>query len=144
MYRGDEMLHDIPVDIEERNEMKAIFEVLSLHLPHLNAYPNGYFYPDRPVTRAELAIVLQEIMVLLMDDQTLASRFIAGQSPFVDVRPDYYAFNAIMLGVERGILKTGAGRDVFDPEGTIRGIDMLAVLNAFTGFFPVPESGDVR
>ncbi len=144
IYRGDEILRILPVDIEERNDIRAIVEVLSLHLPHLNVYPNGYFYPDRPVTRAELAIILQEIMVFLLDDQTLASRYMDVKSPFSDVRPDYYAFNAIMLGVERGILKTGAGSDVFDPEGTIRGIDVLAVLNAFTGYFPVPESEDAR
>ena len=135
LYRGDEGLRHIPPDIEEHPDRKAVVDVLVLRLAHLDLYPNGYFNPERPVTRAELAMILQEITAFLVDDQTLPTRYSNAESPFADVRPDYYAFNAVMLGVERGYLTYNVQSGLFDPDATVSGVDVLLALRTFGALF---------
>ena len=135
IYHGDEGVKKIPSDIEERADWKILLDVMALRLPHLDVYPNGDFYPERQVTRAECAMVVQEIMEFLSDDPTLATQYISSDSPFTDVRRDYYAFNAIMLGVERGIVRSDPSTGRFDPDGTVRGVDILLMIRALQSLY---------
>ena len=54
------------------------------------------FAPDRPVTRAQFALILEDVIMRVKDDPDMATRHIGKESPFGDVHKGYYAFNAIM------------------------------------------------
>ena len=135
IYHGVDGVRSIPPDIEEREDSRIMLDVMALRLPHLDVYPNGDFYPDRPVTRAECALIIQEIMEFLSDDPTLATRYADSESPFQDVRPDYYAFNAIMLGVERGFVRSDPASGAFDPDGSVRGVDALLMIRVLQSIY---------
>jgi Tfp pilus assembly protein PilF len=135
IYHGNEGIKKLPQDIEERDDRKIILDIMALRFPHLDVFPNGDFYPDRKVTRAECAMIMQEIVEFLSDDPTLATRYASSDSPFSDVRPDYYAFNAIMLCGERGIIKTDPSMGKFDPDGSVRGVDVLLMIRALGSLY---------
>lgn len=119
---------EAPRDVELREDRRFILDILSLRLPNLDVFPNGEFYPDRPISRAQFAMTVQELLVVMYDDETLATRYADSDSPFPDVRPDYYAFNAIMTVVERGIMASAPGSGRFDTDGVVSGIDALEMI----------------
>ncbi len=133
VYRDSDRKPDLPQDMEERKDSAAVLDIMALRLPDLDVYPNGYFYPDRPVDRSQLAMMIQEILEVLSDDQTLSTRFATNDSPFPDVRPDFYAFNAIMTVVERGIMVPEPKSGRFATDAVVSGVDALLTLRALAG-----------
>ncbi len=130
VFGEDGVKRKMPPDIELRSDRKDIHDILKIRIPGLDVFPNGHFYPDRTITRAQFAIIVQDIMTLLNDDVTLSSRYNGADSPFPDIRPDYHAFNAIMNAVEWGIMASAPKTDRFDPEGIVSGIDALTIIRA--------------
>ena len=120
----------IPPDLTNNNGKDDVLDIIALHITDIDIYPNGYFFPDRVVTRAQFAMVIQEIMVMVKDDPTLGTRYIGADSPFSDVHPDYYAFNAIVLCVEKGIMETDTEAGLFGTNGTVSGSDAILMFRA--------------
>lgn len=120
----------IPSDIANRHDRGELLDIIALHMPDLDIYPNGKFYPSRIVTRAEFAMVLQDIIVMLDDDQTLPAKYSDSESPFPDIRPDYFAFNAVMVSVEEGIMKADPQTGQFNTDNPVSGIDALEMIRA--------------
>jgi Tfp pilus assembly protein PilF len=118
----------LPRDIELNENQRIIEDVLVLHLPSLDVLPNGFFYPDRPVNRSQAAMIIQDILTLIYDDTTLSARFNESSSRFPDVRPDYYAFNAIMIVTEGGIMTPNPKTNRFETDGAVSGIDALEII----------------
>jgi len=87
----------------------------------------GRMHPDAPITRAELALVLEDLLVLGTGEATLPLTFLGGVSPFPDLRPDHYAFNAALVVSMRGLLVTGRG-GMFEPDRAVHGDEALAAL----------------
>jgi hypothetical protein len=95
----------------------------------LETNPQKLFFPDRPVTRAEYALMLEDILIKVMQDQTLATRFIGEKSPWSDVRADAYYYNAARTLTSRNILSVrNRIRGEFGPEDSISGADALLSL----------------
>lgn len=130
IYRNSDKKSGTPQDMEEHGDLASVLDILALRLPDIDVYPNGNFYPDRTVDRSQLAMIVQEILEVLSDDQTLSTRFATKDSPFPDVRPDYYAFNAIMTVVERGIMTPESGSGRFNTDAVASGVDVLLTLRA--------------
>ena len=64
------------------------------------------FHPELPVTRKELAIVLEDVLIRLTGDDALASKFLGhSTSPFPDVLPTAAWFNAVMTVVTRNLME---------------------------------------
>jgi tetratricopeptide (TPR) repeat protein len=120
----------IPPDIADRNDRRTILDIISLHLTDLDVYPDGNFYPLRTVNRAEFAMLVQDIMALLNDDQTLATKYSDSESGFPDIRPDYFAFNAIMISANEGIMKPNPDTGKFNPDTPVSGIDAIEMIRA--------------
>jgi class 3 adenylate cyclase len=71
--------------------------------------------PGKIVTRAEAALVLEDLLVAATGKNDLAKRYIgADSSPFSDVQTTHPAFNAIMTVTTRNLLPPRAG-DRFAP-----------------------------
>ncbi len=115
-------------ETDDERARECIYAVVQLRLAGLSQFPNGFFYPDRVVTRAQFASLVQSIAAIIGHDESLTTRFIGSDTPFSDVRNDYYAYNAIRFCVENGLLSTISRTDEFDPGGTVSGAEALVTL----------------
>ncbi|MCX5977423.1 MAG: S-layer homology domain-containing protein, partial [Coprothermobacterota bacterium] len=92
-------------------------EILALvGLQALQGYPDGAFQPDRPITRAEIAAVLQRAFALLPLEQPAS---------FSDLSPDFWA-DAAIQAVVAGSLMRGY------PDGAFRPLEQTTRAEAAT------------
>jgi tetratricopeptide (TPR) repeat protein len=96
----------------------------------METFPDHTFHPDAKVTRADFAGFLQHIMVLKTGDQSILTKYLGETSHFPDMRSDNWAYNAAVLCVERGILKTKMDGS-FAPMEHVSGADALLAIRDF-------------
>ncbi|MBF0351208.1 MAG: S-layer homology domain-containing protein [SAR324 cluster bacterium] len=112
-----------------RNDMET---VLSLKVRGLEANPQKLFYPDQPITRAEYAVMMEDILVRVTQDSRLSTKFVGEPSPWIDVRPDAFYYNAARTLVSRNIMEVvNKIRGEFGPEKTVNGADALLGIRLF-------------
>ena len=99
-----------------------IMKVMSLGI--MEPFPDGNFYPNKPITRANFAMAVQNLLAGLLKDPALTTRFIGNTSPFPDVPNSHYAFNAIMLVTTRGIMSAKID-GTFGLSDNVKGKDAL-------------------
>lgn len=64
------------------------------------------FKPDDSVTRAEMAFILEDVLIKLTGDEKLATAFFGQErSPFPDVKPTSPYYNAVLNMTSRGIME---------------------------------------
>jgi hypothetical protein len=110
--------------------LKADIEgILEIGVRGLENYPDGNFHPGELVTRAAYAMIVEDILVKVTGDNSLATKFIGSTSPFPDLRSDLPYFNAIMVVTSRGIMEA---RDMttgeFAPLSPVAGVDALLII----------------
>ncbi|MEN6624373.1 MAG: tetratricopeptide repeat protein [Smithella sp.] len=112
--------HPLKVDIEG---------ILEVGVRGLENYPDGDFHPQEIVTRAAYAMMLEDILMKVTSDNSLATKFIGSTSPFPDLRADLPYFNAVMVVTSRGIMKA---KDMtsgeFAPLNPVPGVDSLLII----------------
>ncbi|MBN2416599.1 S-layer homology domain-containing protein [bacterium] len=91
-------------------------------------YPDGNFHPDELITRANYAVLLQNILIHVTSDPSLATKYIGTVSRFPDVNPSHYAYNAICLAVDRGIMKADTMKGTFGMKDSVSGADALLII----------------
>lgn len=118
-----------PADIINHPLRADIEGVLQLGVRGLEAYPDGSFRPNDLVDRATYAMMIEDILIKVTGDNTLATKFIGGISPFPDLRSDLPYFNAVMVVTSRGIMEA---KDIttgeFAPMGPVAGADALLMI----------------
>ncbi len=102
-----------------------------MRLGAIEAFPDHKFYPDEKITRANYAKTMEGILIAATADQTLATKYIGGQSRFPDLRSDHFSYNAVALMVDRGIMSADKLTGAFNPEGKISGADALLIIRDF-------------
>ncbi len=104
-----------------------IKEVLKLGI--LEPGPDGKFFPSQNISRVDFAMLIQRILVLITRDMGLETRYL-GESPsrFSDVPSSHFAYNAMALSAERGILKADIMTGKFSPRNEVSGADGLLIL----------------
>ncbi len=110
--------------------LKADIEgILKIGVRGLENYPDGNFHPGELVTRAAYAMMVEDILVKVTGDNSLATKFIGSTSLFPDLRTDLPYFNAIMVVTSRGIMEA---KDVtsaeFAPLSPVAGVDALLII----------------
>lgn len=110
--------------------LKADIEgILEIGVRGLENYPDGNFHPAEIVTRAAYAMMLEDILIKVTGDNSLATKFIGSTSPFPDLRADLPYFNAIMVVTSRGIMEA---KDMttgeFAPLNPVPGVDALLII----------------
>lgn len=105
-----------------------IERVLALGISGFEPLPDGSFGGGESVTRAQYARVVEGILVLLTADADLPTRYIGEASRFADVRDDHFAYNAIALSVDRGIMSPDRVTGLFRPEDPISGAEALVII----------------
>ena len=84
----------------------------------IDAFPDHTFRPDEKITRVNYAMFLQNIIVVVT-------------SRFPDVNASHYAYNAICLAVDRGIMKADTINGAFGMTDTVSGADALLIIREF-------------
>ncbi|MBN1782840.1 S-layer homology domain-containing protein [bacterium] len=94
----------------------------------IEVYPDHTFQPDELITRAGYAMFIQNILIAVTGDQSLASKYFGSESPFPDVNPNHFAFNAISVCVSRGIMKADTMDGAFHMKDPVSGADALLII----------------
>ena len=119
---------EIPLatDIEDHPLKSSIDQVLQIGVRGLEPNPQHLFYPNKSITRAEYAIMLEDVLIQVTKDRALSRRFIGEASPWPDVRPDAYYYNAARALVSRNIMSVmDKTRGEFRPTLPIHGTEAL-------------------
>lgn len=126
-------------DVPTRREVDAsparddIIDVLHIGVPYLDLFPDGNFYPDRIVTRALFAMVLQGVITIVQDDPSCATKYTDLESPFKDIHANYFAYNAIYLLCNLGIMETNQDGN-FRRDDPVSGTDAVIMLGELGTF----------
>jgi hypothetical protein len=113
-------------DIEDHVLKTDIDAVIAIGIKGLQPFPDHTYKPYKVITRAEFAMMIEDILIKITGDDSLATKFIGSPSPFPDLRSDLPYFNAAMVCTTRNIMET---KDVstgeFDPQGSVSGAESL-------------------
>lgn len=107
-------------DINEHWAKDALVKLLQAG--YVNGYGNRQLYPDRPITRAEAAVMLDRIL-------KLTSTAAPG---FHDITADHWAYDAVSRLYKAGIIN-GLTPSLFAPDRNITRMEMLTMLAKATG-----------
>jgi hypothetical protein len=118
-------------DIQDHWLKPSIDTVLKLQVRGLEAGPNHTFEPDKLITKAEFAVMLEDILIKVTGDEKLATKFLGATSPFPDVRNDQYYFSAIMTASSRNFLEADKATGEFKPGQPVSGADALLTIREF-------------
>ncbi len=83
------------------------------------------FYPNKPISRKELAFVLEDIVIKITGDESLASKYYGqANSPYPDVPPTSAYYNAVTNAVTRGLMSPDLS-GAFRPDDNTDGAELL-------------------
>jgi len=97
----------------------------------METFPDHTFHPDQKITRANFAMILQNMLILIKRDNSLATKYIGSPSRFPDVNPSHYSYNAICLAVDRGFMTTKDLDGAFGIKDHVSGADALLMIRKF-------------
>jgi tetratricopeptide (TPR) repeat protein len=121
-------------DISGHALEKELRLILSYDIRGLRPFPDGTFQPDKPITRADYALIMEDLLIRLTNDETLGTRFVASISPFPDVKNDFSYFNAVMVCTSRNLMTPkNLLTNEFDPLGPMSGADALLGIRNLEG-----------
>ncbi len=118
-------------DVATHSLKADIDAVVKLGVRGLEPSPEHKFEPNKPITKAEYAVMLEDIMMKVTGDEKLATQFIGQKSLFPDVRSDVYYFNAAMVLTSRGILEADKMTGEFGASQAVSGADALLAIRMF-------------
>jgi hypothetical protein len=116
-------------DIADHPLRADIEEVLKLKVVGLEPDPAHKFHPNEGVARAEFAIMVEDILVKVTNEQGVRTKFIGQNTPFADVRSDLPYFNAVMTVTTRNLMEAkDKVRGLFGPSDLVSGAEALLVI----------------
>ncbi len=113
-------------DIQNHWAKNWIEDIIKLGV--MDVFPDHTFRPDDKITRSNYAMFLQNILVTVTGDDALATKYIGTPSRFPDVNATHYAYNAICLCVDRGIMKANTMDGAFGMSQPVSGADALLII----------------
>jgi len=121
-------------DISGHWAKNFISDIVDLKIRGLEPYPDHTFHPDQLVNRGEYALIVEDAIIAVLHDPSLATKHIGSESRFPDVNSSHPAYNAICNAVDKGVMTAelngefGMTKSVSGPEAllVIRKIKELA------------------
>lgn len=98
----------------------------------MSGYPDGKFHSEKPVTRAELAHIMNKAFKLDVRDPSHGT--VSSVKDPVDVSSNHWARYDIKVAISRGIMK-GYGDNRFLPNRTINRAEGYAIIGNAYGVF---------
>ena len=119
----------IPLDIRDHSLREDVIVILNLRLRGFMISNDGAFHPDEPVSRAEFAMVLEDVVMSLTGNRRLAGAYYGVASPFPDIDADAPYFNAVMFCTVRGLVASTDPRwGRFEPHANVRGAEVVVAI----------------
>jgi hypothetical protein len=116
-------------DISEHVLRTDIEGILRIGVRGLEVDSTGAFHPDDLINRAAYAMMIEDILIKVTGDNSLATKFIGSASPFPDLRSDLPYFNAVMVVTSRGIMEAKEfASGEFTPLSSVSGADALLII----------------
>lgn len=129
------------MDVNKRQEMAAVTDIENhwakswikeiVSVQGMDVFPDRTFHPDEKITRANYAKLMENVLIMATGDESLATKYIGEPSRFPDVNATHFAYNAICLMVDRGIMNAEKLTGEFRMNDTISGADALLIIRDF-------------
>jgi len=126
----------IPADIINHPFKKEILTILKWKIrgfePTYDETTKAYlFKPDEIVKKAEMALILEDILIKLTGDEKIATAFLGHEkSPFPDVKTTSPIYNAVMNMITRGIMEAELSGE-FNPDKAVTGAEAILAIRMF-------------
>lgn len=117
----------VPSDVAGHPYEVDINDILHYGIRGLEVLPDGMFHPAETLTRANFAMVMEDVLVRIKNEPLLQKAFIGNDSPFPDVANDHYGFNAIVVSTTRNILAADID-GAFRPSDPVTGAEALLAI----------------
>jgi tetratricopeptide (TPR) repeat protein len=117
----------IASDIKGHWAENFIVDAVGVGIRGLQVQPDGRFQPDRSLTRAEFAFLLEDALMIALGDKSLATKFIGSPARFSDVAGSSPYANAIDNMVDKNILQ-GEPDGTFGATKPVSGADALLAI----------------
>ena len=114
-------------DINGHWAKNFIMDIVDYKIRGLEPYPDHTFHPDQLVNRGEYAMVVEDAIIAILRDPSLATKHIGSQSRFPDVNPSHPAYNAICNAVDKGVMSAEMNGE-FGPDKGVSGPEALLVI----------------
>jgi hypothetical protein len=116
-------------DIANHPLKSDIQECMRLKVLGLEPLPDRQFHPDDPMSRAEFALLIEDILARVTGEQGLKTKYIGQRSPFPDVRGDLPYFNAVETAVTHNLMEPKDKiQGTFGPTDPVSGADALLAI----------------
>jgi len=123
----------VPADVKNNLFRPEILIVLKWGLrglePIYDKTSRAYlFYPEKPIARKELAFILEDLLVKIVGDKSLPTRYYGQKnSPYPDVPPTSSYFNSVTNAVTRGLMEPDLS-GAFRPDDHVDGAELLLAV----------------
>ena len=119
-------------DIDGHWAKNFIMDIVERGIRGLEPYPDHTFHPDQLIdkkfiNRGEYAMMVEDALIAITGDQTLATKYIGTESRFPDVNPSHPAYNAICDAVDKGVMDAAMNGE-FGLQNPVSGPDALLVI----------------
>jgi hypothetical protein len=114
-------------DVEGHWAKNFIMDIVKMNIRGLEPFPDHTFHADDLINRGAYAMMVEDVLIAITGDKTLATKHIGTQSRFPDVNPSHPAYNAICNAVDKGIMD-GEMNGEFGLEKSVSGADALLVI----------------
>jgi len=127
VVKGDDAKKAIASDIKGHWAENFIVDAVGLGIRGLQVQPDGKFLPGQSLTRAEFAFLLEDVLMIALNDKTLATKYIGAPARFTDVAASSPYSNAIDNMVDKNILQ-GESDGSFGALKPVSGADALLAI----------------
>jgi len=123
----------IPADVLNYPFKEEILTVIKWNIrglqPEYDKTTQAYlFKPAEPITRKQLAFILEDLLIKLTGDESLATAYFGTErSPFPDVPVNVAWFNAVMNCTSRGLMEPDLSGE-FRPDDNVEGAELILAL----------------
>lgn len=117
-------------DIKDHWARNFIEDIQKFQIRGLEPSPDHKFYPNQPIIRSEYAFFIEDILIAITGDQTLATKYLgAAESRFSDVNPGSPYYNAICNAVDKNVMDANLNGE-FRAMDSVSGPDALLIIRA--------------
>ena len=110
--------------------------ILEIGVPGLSIFPDGNFYPNKQLTRAQCALIISFVVERLSGKDGALFNYLSTESTFPDLKSDHYAYGAASLSIDLGLLEIKDIRTPnFEPSGPISGLEALRIIRKLQDSF---------
>lgn len=134
---GSAVIPEVNPFIDVPNDYWAVNEILDLYnVGIVKGFPDKTYRPQKPVTRAEFAVMMAKTLKLDLPSGQMAGKF-------TDVPGSHWAFGEIEALNNAGIM-IGYGKGIFKPDAVIKREELVQVIIKALHYKNGPGSGADR